>query len=131
MASPRTRQPDLQPIWRSRVLPSEFRGEIALTISNSGRIVDVCRFAKESCGFDLLLDLSTVDNYGEEPRWTIVYELYSITAGCHLRLKTHVGEEQSEVPSVSTVWPAANWHEREAYDMMGCGLEDTPICAAS
>ncbi|MFO1461709.1 MAG: NADH-quinone oxidoreductase subunit C [Verrucomicrobiota bacterium] len=99
--------------------PSEFRGEIALTISNSGRIVDVCRFAKESCGFDLLLDLSTVDNYGEEPRWTIVYELYSITAGCHLRLKTHVGEEQSEVPSVSTVWPAANWHEREAYDMMG------------
>lgn len=99
--------------------PTEFRGELALTVSEAGQIVDVCRFAKDACGFDLLLDLSTVDNYGADPRWTVVYELYSIASGCHLRLKTHVSEEQSEVPSVSTVWPAANWHEREAYDMMG------------
>lgn len=106
--------------------PSEFRGEFALTVSDARRIVEVCAFAKESCGFDLLLDLSTVDNYGDDPRWSVVYELYSIASGCHLRLKTQVGEEQSEVPTVSTVWPAANWHEREAYDMMGVRFAGHP-----
>ena len=98
---------------------SEFRGEIALTVLDAERIAEVCAFAKKECGFDLLLDLSTVDNYGSDPRWMVVYELYSISSGCHLRLKTQVGEEQSELPSVSSVWRAADWHEREAYDMMG------------
>ena len=99
--------------------PSEFRGEIALTVLDAERIAEVCAFAKKECGFDLLLDLSTVDNYGSDPRWMVVYELYSISSGCHLRLKTQVGEEKSELPSVSSVWRAADWHEREAYDMMG------------
>lgn len=106
--------------------PSEFRGEIALTVTDPERVADVCAFAKRECGFNLLLDLSTVDNYGDDPRWTVVYELYSITDGCHLRLKTPVGEEVSELPTVSTVWRAAEWHEREAYDMMGIRFRGHP-----
>lgn len=99
--------------------PSEFRGEVTMTVLDAERIAEVCDFAKTTCGFDLLLDLSTVDNYGEDPRWTVVYELYSITGACHLRIKTQVSEETSELPTVSKVWRAADWHEREAYDMMG------------
>lgn len=106
--------------------PVEFRGEVALTVLDANRIAEVCAFAKKECGFDLLLDLSTVDDHGEDPRWTVVYELYSIAAGCHLRLKTRVGEEQSEVSSVSTIWRAAEWHEREAYDMMGIRFRGHP-----
>jgi len=99
--------------------PTEFRGEVSLTVADAERIADVCSFAKKELGFDLLLDLSGVDNLGDDPRWSVVYELYGVAHGCHLRLKTSVSEEKSELPTVSGVWRAADWHEREAYDMMG------------
>ena len=73
--------------------PVEFRGEATLTVSDPGRIVEVCQFAKGTLGFDMLLDLSSIDNYGEDPRWTVVYELYGTGHHAHLRLKTSVGEE--------------------------------------
>ncbi|MBN8246798.1 MAG: NADH-quinone oxidoreductase subunit C [Verrucomicrobia bacterium] len=97
-----------------------------MTVSDAERIAEVCGAAKTACGFDLLLDLSTVDNYGDDPRWTVVYELYSVSASVHLRLKTQVSEERSELPSVSAVWRAADWHEREAYDMMGVRFRGHP-----
>jgi len=106
--------------------PAEFRGEVTLTVADSERIADVCRYAKAELGFDLLLDLSSVDNYGDDPRWTVVYELYGVAHACHLRLKTNVGEEKSELPTVSTVWRTADWHEREAYDMMGIRFAGHP-----
>jgi NADH-quinone oxidoreductase subunit C len=106
--------------------PAEFRGELAIDVADAERIPEVCAVAKRELGFDLLLDLSTVDNYGSDPRWTVVYELYSVGAGCHLRLKTQVSEEKSELPTVSTVWKAAEWHEREAYDMMGIRFRGHP-----
>ena len=99
--------------------PAEFRGEITVTVADAGRIVEVCSFAKKELGFDYLVDVSSVDNYGEDPRWTIVYELYGLAHRCYLRLKTNVSEEKSELPTVTTVWRTADWHEREIYDMMG------------
>jgi len=59
-------------------------------------------------------------------RWTVVYELSGIDHGQHLRLKTSVSEERSELPTVSTVWRTADWHEREAYDMMGIVFSGHP-----
>jgi NADH-quinone oxidoreductase subunit C len=106
--------------------PTEFRGEATLVLSDAERITDVCRYAKAELGFDLLLDLSSVDNYGDEPRWTVVYELYGIAHACHLRLKTNVSEEKSELPTISTVWRTADWHEREIYDMMGIRFAGHP-----
>jgi len=106
--------------------PTEFRGEVTVTVADPERITEVCLHAKTTLGFDLLLDLSSVDNYGDDPRWTVVYELSGIGHGCHLRLKTHVGEERSQLPTVSTVWRTADWHEREAYDMMGIVFSGHP-----
>ena len=106
--------------------PAEFRGEITLKLADAERIAEVCEFAKRSLAFDMLLDLSSVDNYGEDPRWTLVYELYGLGHGCHLRLKTDVSEEKSELPTVSTVWRTADWHEREIYDMMGVRFRGHP-----
>ena len=98
----------------------EFRGEITLKLKDSAKVAAVCRFAKQELGFDYLVDLTSIDNYGEDPRWTVVYELYGmLTHRSYLRIKTDVSEEKSELPSISGVWATANWHEREAYDMMG------------
>jgi NADH-quinone oxidoreductase subunit C len=106
--------------------PTEFRGELTVKVADAERIVEVCAFAKRELGFDYLVDLSSVDNYGEDPRWTVVYELAGMTHGCHLRLKTDVSEEKSELPTVTTVWKTADWHEREAYDMMGIRFRGHP-----
>ncbi len=106
--------------------PVEFRGELTLEVSEASQITEVCLFARESLGFDFLVDLTTIDNHEETPRWTAVYHLYGYGHGCHLRLKTSVGEEASEFPTVSAVWRTANWHEREAYDMMGIRFAGHP-----
>ena len=106
--------------------PVEFRGEISLMLADAGRLVEVCAFAKRELGFDLLVDVSSVDNYGEDPRWTIVYELYGIGHKQYLRLKANVSEEKSELPTVTGVWRTADWHEREIYDMMGIRFRGHP-----
>jgi NADH-quinone oxidoreductase subunit C len=106
--------------------PAEFRGEITLRLADAERITPVCAWAKKELGFDYLVDISSVDNYGTDPRWTVVYELYGYSHHCHLRLKTGVSEEKSELPTVTTVWRTANWHEREIYDMMGIRFRGHP-----
>ncbi|MBK28106.1 MAG: NADH-quinone oxidoreductase subunit C [Verrucomicrobiota bacterium] len=97
----------------------EFRSELTVEISDASQIAEVCRFAKEQLAFDYLVDLCTIDNEDETPRWTVVYHIYSYKYFQHLRLKVNVSEEESELPTVTSVWRTANWHEREAFDMMG------------
>jgi len=106
--------------------PVEFRNEFTIELANPERIAEVCEYAKHSLGFDFLLDISSLDSYGEDPRWTIVYELYGLAHRCHLRLKTRVSEETSELPTVTGVWRTADWHEREIYDMMGIRFRGHP-----
>lgn len=106
--------------------PSEFRGEMTIKVGDAERIAEICEFCKKELGFDYLVDLSSVDNYGDDPRWTLVYELYGYGHRCHLRIKTDVSEEKSELPTVSSVWRTADWHEREIYDMMGIRFRGHP-----
>ncbi len=106
--------------------PAEFRGETTLKLADAERIVEVCGFAKQELGFDFLIDITSIDNYGEDPRWTLVYELYGLGHKCHLRLKTDVSAEKSELPTVTAVWRTADWHEREIYDMMGIRFRNHP-----
>jgi NADH-quinone oxidoreductase subunit C len=106
--------------------PSEFRGEITLNVLEAEQITDVCAFAKRELSFDYLVDISSVDNYGDDPRFTVVYELYGYGHRCHLRLKTEVSEEKAELPTVTTLWKTADWHEREIYDMMGIRFRGHP-----
>ena len=106
--------------------PTEFSGEITIKLADAEQIFEVCNFAKRQLGFDYLVDISSVDNYGEDPRWTVIYELRSLANNVELRLKTDVSEEKSELPSVLGVWRTANWHEREIYDMMGIRFSGHP-----
>ena len=59
--------------------PAEFRGEITVKIADAEQIVEVCAFAKNELGFNYLVDISSVDNYGDDPRWTVVYHLRGLT----------------------------------------------------
>lgn len=106
--------------------PVEFRGEVSLTVLDANRIAEVCAFCKATLGFDYLVDLSSVDHLGEDPRFELVYELYGYGHLQHLRLKTFVSEEVGEAPTVSRVWRTADWHEREIYDMMGIRFKGHP-----
>jgi len=103
----------------------EFRGETTFTILPTD-LREVAKFCKDELSFDYLLDITSVDNFGEEPRFEIVYELYSMTLAIHLRLKLRVSEDEGEVATISDIWPTANWHEREIYDMMGLRFAGHP-----
>ena len=98
---------------------TEFRGEFTIEVLDANQILEVCRYAKEQLDFDYLVDLCSIDNDDEAPRWTVVYHIYSYKDFQHLRLKVNVGEEESKLPSVASIWRTANWHEREVFDMMG------------
>ena len=102
-----------------------FRAETTFTIARE-HLREVAKFCRDELSFDYLLDISSVDNFGEEPRFEVVYELYSMTLAIHLRLKLCVSEDDPTIETVSDVWQAANWHEREIFDMMGLRFNNHP-----
>lgn len=104
---------------------TEFRGETTLLVERT-QIHDLCAFCKNDLGYSYLLDISGVDNFGEEPRFEVVYELVQFERNEHLRLKVRVSEDDLSVPTVSGLWATADWHEREAYDMFGIGFSGHP-----
>ena len=106
-------------------LKIEFRGETTYTIAASDLRL-VAKFCRDELSFDYLIDITSIDNFGEEPRFEIVYHLYSMSDSIHLRFKLKVPEETGAVDTVSDIWPTANWHEREAYDMMGIKFNGHP-----
>lgn len=107
------------------LLKNSFRDELSLTVTKDS-LIEIMTFCKKDLGFDYLVDLTAVDNLGVNPRYEVVYELYSYSDSCHLRIKVGVDESEREVPSVVSLWPTANWHEREAFDMIGVTFSDHP-----
>ena len=95
----------------------EFRSEHTVTVTPDD-FRAVMEFCKNELGLDMLLDASSVDNSGEEPRFALVYELATVDDSVHLRVKTNIAEGE-ELPTVSDLWATADWHEREIWDMMG------------
>ena len=107
------------------LLKNSFRDELSLTVTKDS-LIEIMTFCKKDLGFDYLVDLTAVDNLGTNPRYEVVYELYSYSDSCHLRIKVGVDESEREVSSVVDLWPTANWHEREAFDMIGVTFSGHP-----
>ena len=105
----------------------EFAGEITLFVDRA-RIVDVAREMKAD-GFTYLVDLTAVDysKYAAHKgdRFSVAYMLYSFAKNARVRLRVWT-DEATAVPSVTSVWKTANWHERETFDMMGIQFEGHP-----
>ena len=104
---------------------TEFRGEMTYTISATD-LREIAKFCRDKLSFDYLLDITSIDNFGEEPRFEIIYHMYSMPYAACLRLKMKVSEELGAIETVSDIWPTANWHEREIYDMMGIKFNGHP-----
>lgn len=105
----------------------EFVGEITLFFDRD-RIVEVARAFKDA-GFVYLVDLSGVD-YSKYPghtglRFSVSYTLYSFQKNARVRLRVWT-DEKWPVPSVTSVWRTANWHERETFDMLGIQFSGHP-----
>lgn len=102
----------------------EFRGETTVAL-HLEQLIPVMTWLRDELGYDMLLDVSSVDHLGSAPRFEMVYELYSLTGRTHLRIKAMVAEDV-EVPTVSHLWATADWHEREVFDMMGIRFHGHP-----
>lgn len=102
----------------------EFREEhsVTVTLEDFRKVMEFCN---RELGMNFLLDASSVDNTGEDPRFVVVYELTTIDDEFHLRIKVAI-DEGVEVPTVSDIWATADWHEREIYDMMGIRFSGHP-----
>ncbi len=97
---------------------NEFRGDITLTIP-ADDLLAAMTYAKEACGFDMLICVSSVDNLGQEPRYEVNYTITQAETGANLLVRCPVSESTAAVPSMVPVWRSANWLEREQYDLMG------------
>ncbi len=99
---------------------AEFRGEKVVQVNREG-IVAACRQLKEhpELSFDFLASLTAVDDWPEEPRFAVDYRFYSTAKNHWTGLRVVASGEDAELPTIESVYPAANWHEREVYDMFG------------
>jgi NADH-quinone oxidoreductase subunit C len=92
------------------------------------RLVEICTFLRDDPALDfaLLSWIGGVDLLPRDPRFEVVYSLLSLSTRLRLHLKVRVSDEQPRVPSVTSVWPTANWHEREAFDFYGIEFTGHP-----
>jgi NADH-quinone oxidoreductase subunit C len=97
----------------------------AIVVIAAEKLLEIARFCREDEKFDMLTDLTAVDWPKREKRFDVILNLYSFAKNERLRLKALAGENEP-VPSVVSVWPAANWLEREAYDMFGISFNGHP-----
>lgn len=106
----------------------DFRGEQTLVLTPES-LVGVCRFLQKNLQFTFLSSVTAVHWPERLPRFDVVYHLLSIPNRCELRLKVRIGERREEhpaVPTVSEIWPGANWYEREVFDLFGIHFTGHP-----
>ena len=118
----------LQESFPEEILGTHSRlGEDTATLKPEA-LTRVARFLKEDpqLRFDFLMDLTAVDHWKRKPRFELVYHLYSRSKNARLRLKAPVDGSSPEAPSVTPLWPAANWYEREVFDMFGIRFRGHP-----
>jgi NADH-quinone oxidoreductase subunit C len=101
------------------------RNELTIEIA-APKIVSVCGFLKYDQGFVRLSSVTGVDRYPAEPRFEVVYHLHSIERNQRLRLKCRLPGADPVIESVTSVWRAANWYERETFDLFGVKFLDHP-----
>ncbi len=98
----------------------------ATVVLKADALPEVARWLREEQHFELCVDVTAVDFWPQEPRFHVVYHLLSVSRRQRLRLKVPVGGKRPTVPSVTAVWPGANFYEREVFDMFGITFEGHP-----
>lgn len=91
-------------------------------------IVDLLTKLRDDFGFSMLMDVTAIDNGLEaSPRFTVVYHLMKLETRDYVRVAADCeDDDEPSMPSACDIWPAANWHERETYDMFGITFDGHP-----
>ncbi len=100
----------------------------ATVVVDPTHIVEVLRFLRDDgeLEFEMLMDVTAVDYVEEEPRFEVVYHLYSLARNHRVRVKARVPEASPVIDSAVDIWPSANWMEREVFDLYGVRFEGHP-----
>jgi NADH-quinone oxidoreductase subunit C len=103
------------------------REELSIYIDRFS-IREACVLLRDNadCPFNYLSDVTCVDWYPSDPRFEVVYHLLSISKKERVRLKVRLSDESPVVESVTSVWPAANYFEREVFDLFGVRFTGHP-----
>ena len=106
---------------------SDYRDELTIMFDKKN-IVDVCSFLKSDAELEFVWcsDITAIDWATRRNRFTVVYNIFSMKHNFRLRLKCDVDESDFTIDTVSSVWQAANWQERETYDMYGIKFNNHP-----
>lgn len=111
---------------RFKAQKSEFRGQISLTV-NPDQIVEVCTVLRDTHKFEMLADLTATDYWPEEqPRFHLIYQFNSYSNMMRLEVRVQLDGNAPSVDSITKVYPNANWHERELFDMFGIRFNNHP-----
>ncbi len=104
-----------------------FRSDLSIHIKRDA-LLPICQFLKgdSSLDFDYPIHITSVDYPQDPERFEVVYEFFSIRKKHRLRLKTRVPEDDCAIDSITSLWPGANFLEREVYDMMGIRFKNHP-----
>ena len=97
-------------------------------VTRAEHLLEIARFLREddAMAFDFMSDVTCVDYLKREPRFEVVYHLYSLKHRHRIRVKIALPEGQESLPSLCGLWAAANWGEREVWDMYGIRFEGHP-----
>ncbi|HJY87128.1 MAG TPA: NADH-quinone oxidoreductase subunit C [Candidatus Acidoferrales bacterium] len=115
--------------WDTRAVAEvlSFRGELTIVVPRERwRRTAEFLWGDPELQFTFLCDITGVDRFPIEPRFELNYHLVSLARRDRLRLKMRVSEKDPIVESVTPVWPTANWHEREIFDLFGVRFEGHP-----
>ncbi len=94
---------------------------------DKGALLQIAAFLRDGPGkFSMLLDLTCVDYAGEEPRFEMVYHLFSLSRNERLRIKARLDVSDLRISSLTSLWKNADWLEREVYDLFGVHFEGHP-----
>jgi len=105
----------------------ESKGETTVVVPREQlRRVAEYLLSEPSLRFSFLSDITTVDRFPLEPRFEVNYQLLSLDRKERLRVKVKLQGKDAVIPTVTSVWPTANWHERENFDLMGIRFEGHP-----
>lgn len=118
-------------------LAERFPGSIIETHSHRGNdtavvkkedILSICNYLRddEALLYNFMMDLTVVDYLGKEPRFEVVYHLYSLKYNRRVRIKARISESDTCIDSIVPIWISANWFEREAFDMYGIVFNGHP-----
>lgn len=117
---------DLKQNFSDNILEvSEYQGDVLVRVSLDA-IHDICQRLYDEHRFIYLIDIFGTDRFTSEDRFEVIYNMMCLRDQIRLFVKVRCEEEDPHVPTVTDIWKAANWVERQTYDMFGVIFDNHP-----